>query len=180
MKSFIIIIEKGKSGYYKCVNFHLESKYNGRNLSTSQAQSETRECLLSLKQCGFPITPSWMDQNCCYWSRKYGRNDGVDGRKKDVFFFNGHTQLFPPMWMKVFATGKVKAQLFILDSWYNLDEYWQPLYELPDLESKVRRRFEAKKGDTLSSWVSTGRWDCSLGSLCRTMCQLEGGTYSMF
>jgi hypothetical protein len=27
-------IEKGKSGYYKCVNLHLQNKYNEKNLST--------------------------------------------------------------------------------------------------------------------------------------------------
>ena len=31
-------IEKGKSGYYKCVNLHLKNKCSGKNLSTGQAR----------------------------------------------------------------------------------------------------------------------------------------------
>jgi hypothetical protein len=136
-------------------------------------------CLQSLKQSGFPITPSWMDQNCCYWSRKYGRDDGVDGRKNDVFFFDQNTQLFPPMRMKAYSTGVVKAQLFIKESWYNLDEYWEPLYEIPDLETNIRRRIDGKKSGTNSQWVTEGGRDCRLSSLRRNMCKLEDGTYSM-
>lgn len=173
-------IEKGTSGYYKCVNFHLKNKYNGKNLTTAQAQKEVSDCLQALKRSGFPVTQAWMDQNCCYWSRKYGRDDGMDGRKKDVFFFDQNRQLFPPIRMKVFATGIVKAQLFVLDSWYNLEEYWRPSYETNDLETSVKRQIDGKGSVTTRAWVKSIGREGSLSSYRRNKCRLKDGLHNLF
>jgi hypothetical protein len=173
-------IEKGKSGYYKCVNFHLRNKYNGKNLSTEQATNEVGECLKSLQQSGFPVTMAWMDQNCCYWSRQYGREDGLDGRKKDVFFFDTYGQLFPPIRLKVFATGDVKVQLFVADAWYNLDSYWQPGYELIGLDVTARRRIDGKRTETLLPWVKYIGREGSIHTFRREKCKLTSGVYSLF
>jgi hypothetical protein len=173
-------IEKGKSGYYKCVNFHLRNKYNGKNLSSEQATYEVGECLKSLQQSGFPVTKAWMDQNCCYWSRQYGRDDGLDGRKKDVFFFDTFGQLFPPIRLKDFASGVMKVQLFVVDAWYNLDVYWQPAYELVGLDVTVWRRIDGKRTETLSSWVKSIGRDGFIIAFRREKCKLTSGGYSLF
>jgi hypothetical protein len=57
------IIEKGESGFYKCVNFHLQTTYNRKHLSTLQAQCEVTNCLNLLIRKGFPVTLAWMDQS---------------------------------------------------------------------------------------------------------------------
>jgi hypothetical protein len=173
-------IEKGKSGYYKCVNQHLRNKYNGKNLSTEQARCEVANCLKSLQQSGFPVTNAWMDQNCCYWSRLYGREDGVDGRKKDVFFFDNYGQLFPPIRLKVFASGVVKVQWLVVDSWYNLDSYWKPAYESIGLEGTFPRRIDEKKSATLVGWVKSIGRDGSLMTFRKNACKMDSGMYSLF
>ena len=121
-----------------------------------------------------------MDQNCCYWSRKYGREDGTDGRKKDVFFFDQHMQLFPPIRMKVFATGAVKAQIFVLDCWYTLDEYSRPSYQASDLESSVKRHIDDKRSATISAWVRSIGREGSLMSFRREKCRVKEGLYKLF
>jgi hypothetical protein len=158
----------------------LKNKYNGKNLTTAQAQKEVSDCLQALKRSGFPVTQAWMDQNCCYWSRKYGRDDGMDGRKKDVFFFDQNRQLFPPIRMKVFATGIVKAQLFVLDSWYNLEEYWRPSYETNDLETSVKRQIDGKGSVTTRAWVKSIGREGSLSSYRRNKCRLKDGLHNLF
>jgi hypothetical protein len=136
--------------------------------------------LHALKKSGLPVTQAWLDQNCCYWSRKYGRKDGLDGRKKDVYFWDSHGQLFPPMRTKSFATGVVKAQIFMADSWYNLDEYWQPAYESIGLDATVWRRIDEKRSSTTQAWSKSIGRDGSICSYRRKLCKGKDETYTLF
>ena len=90
-------IEKGKSGFYNCVNTQLCEVYETKNLSSLEAKEEVDGCIHSLIESGFPVTWAWMDQNCCYYARKYFRKGGKDGRKKDVIFFESTGQVYLPM-----------------------------------------------------------------------------------
>jgi hypothetical protein len=91
------IIECGKSDYYKCVNQHFQDKYEGNNLTTNKAASEVVKCMRCLKKTGMAVSDTWIDQNLCYYNRRYFWDDGRDGRKKDVFFFRPDGKLFLPI-----------------------------------------------------------------------------------
>jgi hypothetical protein len=108
-------IQKGESGYYKCVNIHLKTKFGGNNLSSKIVACEVEECIASLMKTGFPVNPAWMDQNCCYWYRKYGGDDNSrDGRKKDIFFFDKNGRVFLPIRTRGNQAGRPLVHLNIM------------------------------------------------------------------
>ena len=100
--------------------------------------------------------------------------------KRMCVFFDEHGQLFPPMRMKVYASGDVKAQLFMKDMWKNLDEYWLPLYESGGLETTIQRRNEGKVCGGKYLWVKTIGREGTLASYRREYCQKKGGGYNLF
>jgi hypothetical protein len=59
-------IEKGKSGYYRCVNQHLEGS-TGHPLTTSEASAAVDQVLFDLLATGQHVDKAVVDQVCCHW-----------------------------------------------------------------------------------------------------------------
>jgi hypothetical protein len=176
-------IEKGESGFYKCLNLHLRDKYNGKNLTTGEAIAEVNACMESLQKKGFPITLAWMDQNCCYWYRKNGRDDGKDGRKKDIFFFDESGQLYLPLRAKQVSKGPAEIQFFVRNDWYNLASYWKPAYEMANQSSIIKRQHDHPTQTQLVDlpvWVKKIGLNGSLKTFRDSECLLDEGGLSMF
>ena len=173
-------IEKGKSGFYKCVNLHVKQKTGSTiNIPTNIANDEVDACVAGLVKMGFPVHHAWIDQNCCYWHRKYGRDDGTSGLKKDVFFFDEYRQLFILMRVKSQKAGQLAVQFFVKDMRYNLTDYWQPLFDMNDLQSIIKRCCNTRHPDQLSTWVKEMRGRVSIDEMRRKLCRKPDGSYSM-
>lgn len=72
---------------------------------------------------------------------------------------------------------KVSIQFFILDSWYNFADYWQPLYEMDDLEGIIRRRCEIECGIELTRWVKCIGRKGTIDGMRRDICRKPDGTF---
>lgn len=119
-------MKRGKSGFYKCVNSHLQPFHGSKSLSTKEAQNEVGALVTRLRNCGFPktVNMAWLDQNLCCWIREFGRNDGNDGRKNDVLFFSkDQLSIFLP-----YRHTGVQLQVFIVDGWHKLTDFWAENY----------------------------------------------------
>jgi hypothetical protein len=173
-------IERGKNGYFKCVNSHLKGNYEDEKLTTEEAENEVFECIRSLKKQGFAVCDAWMDQNCCYYHRKYCHDDGRDGRKNDIFFFDANGRLFTPFRSKDFQSGRTDIQFFINDAWYVLSDVWVPAHELRDPNSRIRLRREVTNEKDLKRWVRELGTTGTMESMRIRLCQNEDGTPKLF
>jgi hypothetical protein len=85
----------------------LKTKFGGNNQSSKIVVCEVEECIASLIKTGFPVNPTWMDQNCCYWYRKYGRDDN----RKTYFSLTRMGMFSYP-----YAQGVIKLEVFRYNS----------------------------------------------------------------
>ena len=178
-------IEKGKSGFYKCVNTQLCEMYEKNNITSQEAQEEVDGCIQSLVKSGFPVTWARMDQNCCYYARKYYRKGGNDGRKKDVIFFESNGQVYLPMRSKTYKNDRYEIQFFVMNEWYNLAEWWKPGYEMNGggsvlIKTRMELAKSTKERALLKPWVRNQGIDASIASMRRILCRQHDGSNSLF
>jgi hypothetical protein len=141
-------IEKGKSGFYRCVNSHLEATY-GHPLSTSQAQGEVKELLARLKQHRHPVDMAVLDQVGCRWHRVSSSN-----LKKDVYFWDLHNGDLMNFYRRKLTKNGHKIQLFWKESWRNLDDYNPPFYSYKGLSYDSPYLVPGRRHNTHSpKWV---------------------------
>jgi hypothetical protein len=173
-------VEGGTSGYFKCVNSHLNGNYEGEKLTTEEAEREVSECIRSLKNRGFAVNDAWMDQNCCYHHRRYGRDDGRDGRKNDIFFIDRNDKLFTPFRSKDFQCGRTDIQFFVNDKWYAMSDLWVPAHEVNNPNSRIGLRRELGNEKYLKRWVQELGSAGTMESMRLRLCRNEDGTQNLF
>jgi hypothetical protein len=142
-------VDKGKSGFYKCVNEHKKGSYDHPELNTEEAQTEVDEVLRSLTSKGLRVCRAWLDQNGCRWWRE--QNNSL---KNDLLFWDkisGH--LFLQFRYREVTKGEWKIELYFEEHWREYKDYWVPYYEAKNERERLRMRRDVAKKGQLKDWV---------------------------
>jgi hypothetical protein len=150
-------IEKGTSGYYRCVNGHLEESI-GRPLSTKEARDSVDEVIASLLSTGHHVDKSITDQVCCHWYRSQNKK-----LKNDVYFWDRHNcQLMSFYRRKIYKNGaEYRIEIHHQDRWRSMSDYVAPFYLMNNPTFWTKYDFLSNNHKSTVKWVR----DLPAGSL---------------
>lgn len=142
-------IEKGKSGYYRCVNSHHEDSA-GHPLSTSEAREAVDEVISTLLSTGHLVDKSITDQVCCHWNRAQ-----TNRLKNDVYFWDLHSgKLMDFYRRKSYKNGNAyRIEIFYKNHWRSLSDYAPPFYQLDNTSSSTKYNFNTGHSKNVAKWV---------------------------
>jgi hypothetical protein len=83
-------------------------------------------------------------------------------KERMKLYLEKQEMIFPPIQTKTFTDRNMAMQMFVMDHWFDLSEYFLPTYALADLESLIQRQKDGRTTVGVELWVQNIRKNGSI------------------